>query len=97
MKLIVPAHSFTCSGATVNVYLANKGEGLPKHDHVFNHVTMCNSGSCIVRKAKRELTIDKYTQPIELVANEWHEIEALEDGTVFVNIFAEANTKSSQM
>jgi len=34
--------------------------------------------------------IDKYTQPIELVANEWHEIEALEDDTVFVNIFAEA-------
>jgi hypothetical protein len=24
-----------------------------------------------------------------LAANEWHEIEALEDGTVFVNVFAE--------
>lgn len=24
-----------------------------------------------------------------LVANEWHEIEALEDGTVFVNVFSE--------
>ena len=28
------------------------------------------------------------TQPVNLVAREWHEIEALEDGTVFVNIFA---------
>jgi hypothetical protein len=24
-----------------------------------------------------------------LIANEWHEIEALEDNTVFVNVFAE--------
>jgi hypothetical protein len=23
------------------------------------------------------------------IANEWHELEALEDGTVFVNVFAE--------
>jgi len=31
----------------------------------------------------------KYSQPLNLPANEWHEIEALEDETVFVNIFAE--------
>lgn len=31
----------------------------------------------------------KDTQPVNLRANEWHEIEALEDGTVFVNVFAE--------
>ena len=34
----------------------------------------------------------KDTQPVNLVANEWHEIEALEDGTVFVNVFATAST-----
>jgi len=50
---------------------------------------MCNAGSCAVRKANRELVVDKYTQPIDLTANEWHEIEALEDNTVFVNVFAE--------
>ena len=72
-----------------HVYLADKGEGLPRHEHSFNHATMCNSGSCIVRKANRELIIDKRTQPIDLVANEWHEIEALEDGSVFVNVFVE--------
>ena len=33
--------------------------------------------------------MDKNTQPINLLAPDWHEIEALEDGTVFVNIFAE--------
>ena len=34
--------------------------------------------------------MNKDTQPVDLPANEWHEIEALEDGTVFVNIVAEA-------
>jgi hypothetical protein len=33
--------------------------------------------------------MDKLTQPVNLKANEWHEIEALEDGTVFCNVFAE--------
>lgn len=28
------------------------------------------------------------TQPINLLAGEWHEIEALDDGTVFVNVFS---------
>jgi hypothetical protein len=32
---------------------------------------------------------NKNTQPLNLLAGEWHEIEALEDGTVFVNVFAQ--------
>jgi len=27
--------------------------------------------------------------PVHLIADGWHEIEALEDGTVFVNVFSE--------
>ena len=77
------------NGTTLNVYHANKGEGLPKHEHLFSHLTLCHSGRCAVRKEGRELMMTKNTQPINLVANEWHEIEALEDGTVFVNVFAE--------
>jgi hypothetical protein len=50
---------------------------------------MCHAGSAIIRKEGRELVMTKYTQPVNLTANEWHEIEALEDGTVFVNVFAE--------
>ena len=30
-----------------------------------------------------------FVHQVTFVANEWHEIEALEDGTVFVNVFAE--------
>lgn len=81
-------HSFPYSGAQINVYHANKGEGLEKHQHDFSHATMCNSGSCVVRLEGRNHIINKDSQPLDLPANEWHEIEALEDGTVFVNVFA---------
>ena len=86
---IAPRHFVTYDGATVSVYHANKGEGLPQHAHAYAHLTMCHAGSCIVRKEGRELVMTKDTQPVNLTASEWHEIEAIEDGTVFVNVFAE--------
>jgi quercetin dioxygenase-like cupin family protein len=86
---VIPAHQVMYDGASLNVFHANKGEGLPSHEHVYGHLTMCHSGSCVIRKEGIEKVIDKYTQPINLKANEWHEIEALEDETVFVNVFAE--------
>ena len=86
---ILPAHSFIYDGAVLNIYHANKGEGLPRHSHAYSHATVCHSGSCIVRKENRELIMTKVTQPVNLKANEWHEIEALEDETVFCNVFAE--------
>jgi quercetin dioxygenase-like cupin family protein len=85
---LAPRFSVTQNGTTLNIFHANKGEGLPRHEHSFSHLSMCHAGSCIVRKEKRELVMTKDTQPVNLVANEWHEIEALEDGTVFVNVFA---------
>jgi quercetin dioxygenase-like cupin family protein len=84
-----PVHQFTYDGAQLNVYHANKGEGLPKHEHIYSHATMCNAGSCLVSLEGRSYTINKDSQPLNLPAGEWHEIEALEDGTVFVNVFAE--------
>lgn len=87
--LVNPTHQVTYDGATVSVYHANKGEGLPRHEHVYAHLTMCHAGSCVIRKEGIEKIIDKNTQPINLKAVEWHEIEALEDETVFVNVFAE--------
>jgi len=86
---ISPTHQVMYDGAFLNVFHANKGEGLPRHEHVYAHLTVCHSGSCVIRKEGIEKLIDKYTQPINLKANEWHEIEALEDETVFVNVFAE--------
>jgi len=89
MKLILPVHQLTYDGAALNVYHANKGEGLPQHSHAYSHLTMCHTGSIKVSNERRSLVLTKDTQPVNLVAAEWHEIEALEDGTVFVNVFAE--------
>jgi quercetin dioxygenase-like cupin family protein len=88
-QLINPIHKVRYDGANINVFHANKGEGLPRHDHFYAHLTMCHAGSCVIRKEGIEKVIDKNTQPVNLNAAEWHEIEALEDGTVFVNVFAE--------
>lgn len=89
MIRVNPTYTFSYDGVTVNIYHANKGEGLPKHDHFYSHATMCHAGKCVIRKQDKEFVIDKNHTPINLVAKEWHEIEALEDGTVFVNVFAD--------
>lgn len=88
-KTIPPVHQVTYDGATLNVYHANKGQGLPRHEHTYSHLTMCHAGSCVIRKEGIEKVVTKNTQPVNLLANQWHEIEALEDNTVFVNVFAE--------
>lgn len=86
---ITPTHSFMYGGLQVNVYHANKKEGLSKHQHSYSHITMCNSGSCLVSLEGRSYEVNKYSKPLNLPADEWHEIEALENDTVFVNVFAE--------
>ena len=92
MNEITPRFTVTQNNTTLNVYHASKGEGLSRHEHIYSHLTMCHSGCCVVRNQRRELVMTKDTQPVNLVANEWHEIEALEEGTVFVNVFATAST-----
>ena len=87
-----PMHSFTYGNTRVDVYHANIDEGLQKHEHDFSHATMCTSGSCLITKEDKQIVINKNSQPINLVANQWHEIVATEDNTVFVNIFVEPTT-----
>ena len=89
MIQITPRFVVTQDGTTLNVYHADAGQGLLRHEHTYSHLTMCHAGRCAVRKQGRQIEITKDSQPVNLVANEWHEIEALEDGTVFVNVFAE--------
>lgn len=89
MKEAQAIFSVIQDGTTLNVFHVNTGEGLHKHEHSYSHLTMCHAGKIIVRKENRELIMTKDTQPVNLVADEWHEIEALEDNSVFVNVFAE--------
>ena len=90
MTLNAPVtHSFTYDGARLNVYHANKGYGVPRHSHMYSHATICHNGSCVLRLDGREKIINKHSGAFNLPAGEWHEIEALEDDTVFVNVFAQ--------
>jgi quercetin dioxygenase-like cupin family protein len=89
MITATPKHSLVYAGANIIVFNADKGEGLPSHSHYYSHAIMCNAGSCLVSLEGRSYTMTKDSQPLNLPAGEWHEIEALEDGTVFINVYAE--------
>ena len=53
------AHTFTFLGTTHNVYHANAGEGLPRHEHGYAHVTAVHSGEVVVRKEGREVFLTR--------------------------------------
>lgn len=86
---VFPKHSFTYEGTNVHIYQANKGEGIPKHTHDYSHAVACTAGSCKITKENKEVEINIMSQPVNLVGQEWHEIEAIEDGTSFITVFKE--------
>lgn len=88
IQKVPPRFSVTQNDTRLHIYHADAGQGLPRHGHPYSHLTICTAGRCIVRKETKFLVMTKDTQPVNLIANEWHEIEALEDGTVFINVFA---------
>jgi hypothetical protein len=84
-----PKHVFTYDGAQLNVYHASKGYGLPMHSHAWSHAVICHNGSCLITVGIKKKVIDKHSGAFNLPAHVGHEIEALEDDTVFVNVFSE--------
>jgi hypothetical protein len=54
---------------------------------MFAHLTMCVAGKAAIRKENLYKEMDKDTTPVILKEIEWHEVEALVDGTVFINVF----------
>jgi quercetin dioxygenase-like cupin family protein len=83
-------HKVVYAGARLNVYHADKGRGLPMHGHEYSHAILCHAGSCKVSlESGKSIVMTKDTQPVNLLAGIQHEIEALEDDTVFVTVFAE--------
>jgi hypothetical protein len=47
---------------------------------------MCVAGQAAIRKENLYKEMDKDTVPVILKENEWHEVEALVDNTVFINV-----------
>jgi len=88
-KQAMPRFTFDIEGCTINTFHIEKcGEGHPKHVHDYDHVTQVHSGKLLVTTPHSVFEMTKDTKPIRFPANEWHELEALEDDTVFCNIFA---------
>ena len=87
MTRITPTYTFLYDKVRFVVYHANTGEGLPRHQHMFSHLTMCVAGKAAIRKENLYREMDKDTTPVILKEIEWHEVEALVDGTVFINVF----------
>ena len=87
MKTILPTYTFLYEQVRFSVYHANTGEGLARHEHTFAHLTMCVAGNSAVRKENLYKEINKDSTPVILKENEWHEVEALEDNTIFINVF----------
>lgn len=86
INIVSPYHSFEYANVIFNVYFAEVGEGLPLHEHLFNHAVICQAGSCVIRLKGKEHILHPKSQPVDLPANVPHEIEALQSGTVFTNI-----------
>ena len=76
---------YVYKGVSSSIYVADIGQGLPRHEHTFSHTTVCIQGKMVVRKEGKELELTPLDSPLLLAANEWHEIVALEPNTIFMN------------
>ena len=59
VEAVAPKYSVTYDAGIVNVYHADRGQGLPRHEHSYSHLTMCHAGSCLIRKEGVEKIITK--------------------------------------
>jgi quercetin dioxygenase-like cupin family protein len=88
VKTVAIKHQFVVNGVQVSVMHAQAGEGIPMHEHPISHMTMCHAGRLAVRKEGVYVELTKDSVPVMLSANGRHELEAIEDGTIFVNMTA---------
>jgi hypothetical protein len=81
--------SFRFNGVAFQVYLCETaGDGLPVHDHDFNHLTRCEVGAIEAFDDRGPIkTATPADVPFEFRAGRRHGVRALTDGARFVNIF----------
>ncbi len=88
---VEPKHSVTLNNVHFAIYHAEPGQGVGKHEHLYAHATFCPSGKIKINKENLEVFMDKNSNPVMLSGETWHQIEAVEEGTVFVNVWAIGN------
>ena len=90
--MITTIHSY--GGVTATVYVMNKSEKIPRHQHSFTHTTSVAAGITQVvlwHEKEQPPRLEWFEmvpgdKPRELPANIDHEIIAYVDGTVVVNL-----------
>lgn len=88
-KQAMPRFMFTVDSCSIHTFHIEKcGEGHPKHEHEYDHVTQVHSGRLLVTTPRGSFIMTKDTKPIVFPSKEWHELEAMDDNTIFCNIFA---------
>ena len=80
--------AFAGLGCSFQRYAMARGEGLPRHQHDVDHLTMVAAGRIAVRTDARTVERGPADAPILFRAGRAHEIEAIEDNTVILNVFA---------
>jgi len=83
--MITTIHSY--GGVTTTVYVMNAGEKIPRHQHTWAHTTSVAAGRSEVEIWPNDpFGMIVGDPPCPLPANIDHEIRALVDGTVVVNL-----------
>jgi len=78
---------YTFGNVNVFNYFVDKGYGLPGHDHEVEHTVDVLKGSALVTIGEEKIKLDADSDAKVLPANVWHEVVALEDGTIFNSLF----------
>lgn len=80
-------HAFTALGQSFVRYSCARGEGLPRHQHDVDHLTIVAAGRIVATTDERRIECTASDPPILFRAGRAHAVEAAEDGTVFINVF----------
>lgn len=80
-------HLFEALGQSFVRYIFEKGEGLPRHQHNVDHLTIVAAGRVVARTDDRVLERGPSDAPILFRAGRSHEVFALENETVILNVF----------
>ncbi len=81
---------FSALGSRFDRYEFAAGEGLPAHQHDEDHLTLVVAGRIIARSGGKEVERGPEGTPILFRAGRMHEIVALDNDTVVLNVFSEA-------
>jgi quercetin dioxygenase-like cupin family protein len=80
------SHLVFFDNVDIRVFYLNKNQGLPLHEHTTGHMVICGSGSIVCRSNNTEVILNKYSEPFYFQPCIPHEIEALEDNSMCINI-----------